>query len=60
MARTTGYTATVALRMIADGLYRHKGVSVPEMIGRNPDCVKYLLNGLNQRGVVYRETVTAL
>ena len=60
MARTTGYTATVALRMIADGLYRHKGVSVPEMIGRNPDCVKYLINGLNQRGVVYRETVTAL
>jgi lysine 6-dehydrogenase len=60
MARTTGYTATVALRMIADGLYTHKGVSVPEMIGTQPECVKYLLNGLNERGVVYRETVTVL
>lgn len=60
MARTTGYTATVALRMIADGLYTRKGVSVPEMIGTQPECVKYLLNGLNERGVVYRETVTVL
>lgn len=60
MARTTGYTATVALRMIADGLYTRKGVSVPEMIGKQPECVKYLLNGLNERGVVYRETVTVL
>ena len=60
MARTTGYTATVALRMIADGLYTHKGVSVPELIGKQPECVKYLLNGLNERGVVYRETVTVL
>lgn len=58
MARTTGYTATVALRMIADGIYPHKGVSVPEMIGKYPECVKYLLNGLKERGVIYRETVT--
>ncbi|HPS73141.1 MAG TPA: saccharopine dehydrogenase C-terminal domain-containing protein [Bacteroidales bacterium] len=60
MARTTGYTATVTLRMIIDGLFREKGIIVPEMIGKNPDCVKYLLNGLKERGVVYRESVTTL
>jgi lysine 6-dehydrogenase len=60
MARTTGYTATVALRMIVDGLYTEKGVSVPEFIGRSPECVKYLLNGLKERGVVYRETISEL
>lgn len=54
MARTTGYTATVALRMIADGLYNRKGVSVPEYVGKDPVCVDYLLKGLKQRGVNYQ------
>jgi saccharopine dehydrogenase-like NADP-dependent oxidoreductase len=57
MARTTGYSATVALRMIADGIYTHKGISVPEYIGKQPECVAYLLTGLKERGVVYRETI---
>jgi lysine 6-dehydrogenase len=58
MARTTGYTATVTLRMIASGLYARKGISVPEFIGKQPECVKYLLAGLRERGVNYRETIT--
>jgi len=60
MARTTGYTATVALRMIAEGVYTRKGVSVPEFIGREPGCVKYLLEGLRKRGVIYQESVTEI
>ncbi len=57
MARTTGYTATVAVRMIADGLYTRKGVTVPEFIGKDPACVKYMLEGLKKRGVIYNETI---
>ncbi len=57
MARTTGYTATVALRMIAEGLYTHKGITVPEFIGKKPECVDFMLKGLKARGVVYRETI---
>jgi len=57
MARTTGYSATVALRMIAKGLYSHKGISVPEFIGRQPACVEFMLSGLKERGVIYHETV---
>ncbi len=53
MARTTGYTATVALRMIASGLYTRKGIIVPEYIGQEPECVDFLLNGLKERGVIY-------
>jgi len=60
MARTTGYTATMALRMVASGLYRHKGVSAPEFIGKQPDCVKFLLKGLEERGIVYKESIVAI
>jgi len=57
MARTTGYTATTAARMIARGLYRRKGISAPEHIGADARCVRFMLSGLAERGVVYRETV---
>ena len=60
MARTTGYTATMALRMVAEGLYTTKGISAPEFIGRQPECVEYMLNGLKDRGVVYKETIKEL
>ncbi len=58
MARTTGYSATVALRMIADGHYTRKGISVPEYIGKQPECVEYMLSGLKERGVIYRQTIS--
>jgi len=57
MARTTGYTATLVLRMITQGLYKRQGVSAPEFIGQQPECVHYVLSGLKDRGVVYKETV---
>lgn len=56
MARTTGYAATMAARLIAGGLYHEKGVSAPKFLGRNPVFVNYLLEGLRRRGVVYRES----
>jgi saccharopine dehydrogenase-like NADP-dependent oxidoreductase len=57
MARTTGYTATMALRMVAKGLYTKTGVSAPEFIGKYPECVQFLLDGLKKRNVVYKEAV---
>ncbi len=60
MARTTGYSATMAVRMIAEGLYSHKGVSAPEFIGNHPKCVEFLLNGLADRGVVFKEKITEI
>lgn len=57
MARTTGYTATMAVRLLANGMYSRKGLSAPEHIGRHPESVEFLLNGLRDRGVVYKETI---
>ena len=57
MARTTGYTATMALRMVASGMYNRKGVSAPEYIGRQSECVDFILEGLKDRGVIYNEKI---
>ncbi|MCD4682253.1 MAG: saccharopine dehydrogenase NADP-binding domain-containing protein [Bacteroidales bacterium] len=57
MARTTGYTATMAMRMVAKGLYTKKGVSAPEFIGKHKNCVNFLLEGLKERGVIYKELI---
>lgn len=57
MARTTGYAATMALRMLAKGLYTRKGVSAPEFVGKQKKCVDFLLDGLKDRGVIYNESI---
>lgn len=60
MARTTGYTATQVVRLLASGLYDQTGVSPLELVGRNPKYVDFILQGLKQRGVVYKETITTI
>lgn len=57
MARTTGYTATAAVRMLGRGLFQKKGVFPPELVGLERPCVEFLLAELRARGVVYKETI---
>ncbi len=60
MARTTGYTATVATRMLAQGLYKEAGISPPELVGRHPECVDFMLQGMAERGIVFKERIDRL
>jgi saccharopine dehydrogenase-like NADP-dependent oxidoreductase len=53
MARTTGYAATTALRLLLSGLYARKGVSPPEWVGKHPDCVAFMLEGLKEKNIHY-------
>jgi saccharopine dehydrogenase-like NADP-dependent oxidoreductase len=57
MARTTGYTATAAIRMVSSGLYKRQGIIAPEFIGEQPECVEFMLKELADRGVVYKERI---
>ncbi len=57
MARTTGYTATVAVRLLRAGLYETPGIIPPEFLGRDDRCFEFLLDGLRSRGIVYRESL---
>jgi saccharopine dehydrogenase-like NADP-dependent oxidoreductase len=60
MARTTGYTATTVVRLLANGLFDRKGICPPEYIGQKPECVDFVLNGLKDRGVIYHKVIETL
>jgi lysine 6-dehydrogenase len=57
MARTTGYTATGAARLVLDGKFARKGICPPEYLGAEAGCLDLMLAHLKKRGVVYRKTV---
>ncbi|MBI1191667.1 MAG: saccharopine dehydrogenase [Bacteroidetes bacterium] len=54
MARTTGYTATGAARLVLEGRYKHAGISPPEYLGKSEENFRFLLAHLAARGVHYR------
>jgi saccharopine dehydrogenase-like NADP-dependent oxidoreductase len=58
MARTTGYTATAAVRMLVEGLYRQPGITPPELIGRHREPFDFMIRCLRERNVVCQEEAT--
>ncbi len=59
MARTTGYSATMAVRLLAGGLYNKTGITMPEILGKDENTVDFMLSGLSDRGVEYKMKVSA-
>lgn len=51
MARTTGYTCTAAVNLIAHNLFNAKGIFPPELIGKDKHCFDFVMNYLAQRQV---------
>ena len=60
MARTTGYTATTVVRLLAKGMFDQKGICPPEYIGQNSECVDFVLNELKEKGVIYNKVIETL
>ena len=56
MARTTGYTAAVAARLILEGYFDQRGIIPPEYIGRDPELAKFMREGLEARGIEVKKT----
>ena len=54
MSRTTGYTATATINMMAAGLFQEKGVFPPELVGKHKACFDYVLTYLKSRGVMWK------
>ena len=60
MARTTGYTCTGMVRLVARGLWTEPGVAPPEVVGRNAECFDYVIKHLESRNVQIFQTVDEL
>lgn len=57
MARTTGYTCTAAVNLVANGMFTEKGVYPPEWVGNRKECFDFVLGYLKQRGVNWVKTI---
>jgi len=53
MARTTGYTCTAGVRLLARDLWREAGVAPPEVPGAVEECFGFVMKDLESRGVVF-------
>ncbi len=51
MARTTGYSCTAMVHLVASGLWKEPGVAPPEIVGRSEACHQAVLDHLHARGI---------
>ncbi len=51
MSRTTGYTCSAAVNLLAKKIFNKKGLYPPEMIGSDKKCFDFVLNYLEERQV---------
>ncbi len=56
MARTTGYTCTAAVNLIAKNLFNEKGVFPPELVGKDKACFDFVMQYLKERNVNWKKT----
>ncbi len=60
MARTTGYTCTAMVALVASGAWAEPGVTPPEVLGRRAGNYQSVLNHLAERGVRLEHRVDVL
>jgi len=60
MARTTGYTCTAMVNLVARGLWTEPGLAPPEAVGRNAECFDAVLKHIEDRQVHVFQRVEAI
>ncbi len=60
MSRTTGYTCTAAVHLIAEGLFKKKGVFPPELVGNNKECFDFVMRYQGEKKINWKyETLSS-
>jgi lysine 6-dehydrogenase len=60
MSRTTGYTCTAAVRLLAAGRYYDAGITPPERLAGRAGCADFIFDDLARHGVSFRQTTEPL
>lgn len=60
MARTTGYTCTAMVNLVAKGLWNRPGVATPELVAQDGDCFDAVVDYLTERDIHLFEHVDEL
>jgi len=60
MARTTGFTASTAVRLLAQKKFTAVGISLGETMSTDESVVDFMLQGLKEHGVEYKSKVEYL
>jgi saccharopine dehydrogenase-like NADP-dependent oxidoreductase len=55
MARTTGYTCSAAVNLVARGLFNDSGVFPPEFVGKDETCFDFIMQYLESRHVNWKK-----
>lgn len=56
MARSTGYSCTATVRLVAAGLFTRKGIAPPEFVGKEEGCWEFIRKDLARHNVNWIET----
>lgn len=57
MARTTGYTCTAVVNLVAENKFSRKGICPPEYVGETEANFNFILDYLKARNVVYNRKI---
>jgi len=60
IARTTGYTCTAVAQIILDGKFKETGVIPPELLGKHSEVYHQVIEYLQKRNVIFKETIEEL
>ena len=55
MSRSTGYTCTASVNLLAKNMFTEKGVFPPELVGKHKNCFDYVIEYLKQRNVTWKK-----
>jgi lysine 6-dehydrogenase len=55
MSRSTGYTCTATVNLLAKNMFSQKGVFPPELVGKHKNCFDFIFQYLKDRNVHWKK-----